>query len=77
MKILQMKVGKERQRHITKQLVHSFSVNIRISQSTVNITVLGLTNPNVNLKRMHRLYIDTQLNCPHEQVVLSAPKVKS
>ena len=48
--------------HITKQLVHSFSVNIRISQpskvmfTSVNITVLGLTNPDVNLKIMHQLY---------------------
>ena len=32
MKILLIKLGKERQCHITKQLVHSFSVNIRISQ---------------------------------------------
>ena len=27
-----IKLGKERQCHITKQLVHSFEVNIRISQ---------------------------------------------
>ena len=63
---INMKI-KERQCHITKQLVHSFSVNIRISQpsnvmfteanASVNITVLGLTNPDVNLKRMHQLYI--------------------
>ena len=45
--------------HITKQLVHSFSVNIRISQPSklmfteVNITILRLTNPDVSLKRMH------------------------
>ena len=32
MKILKIKLGKERQCHITKQLVHSFLVNIRISQ---------------------------------------------
>ena len=32
MKILDIKQGKERQRHITKQLVYSFSVNIRNSQ---------------------------------------------
>ena len=46
--------------------MHSFLVNIRISQhmkvmftlgfSSVNITVLWLTNPDVNLKRMHQLY---------------------
>ena len=37
--------------------MHSFSVNIRISQpSKVMFTVLGLTNPDVNLKRMHQLY---------------------
>ena len=40
--------------HITKQLVHSFSVSIRLSQptkvtSSVNISaVLGSTNPHVN-----------------------------
>ena len=60
MKILKIKLGKERQCHIAKQLVRSFEVNIRISQpskvlftkalTSVNITVLGLTNPNVNLK---------------------------
>ena len=37
------------------QLMHSFEVNIRICQPE-NITVLGLTNPDVNLKRMHQLY---------------------
>ena len=57
---------KERQCHITNQLMHSFEVNIRICQpensdvhrgeASVNITVLGLTNPDVNLKRMHQLY---------------------
>ena len=58
-----MKLGKERQCHITKQLVHSFSVNIRISQpSKVMFTVLGLTNPDVNLKRMHQLYNDGRNN---------------
>ena len=46
------------------QLMHSFEVNIRICQSEnsdvhrgeaeVNITVLGLTNPDVNPKRMHQ-----------------------
>ena len=55
---------KERQCHITKQLVHSFSVNIKISQpSKVMFTVFGLTNPDVNLKRMHQMYniIDKQV----------------
>ena len=32
MKQLDVNVGKERQCHITKQLVHSFSVNISIYQ---------------------------------------------
>ena len=50
MKRLDIKLGKERQCHKTKQLVHSFSVNIRISQPSVNITILGLTNSDVNLK---------------------------
>ena len=63
-----MKLGKERQCHITKQLMHSYSANIRNSQASkvesdvhlgfasVNITLLGMTNPDVNLKRMHQLY---------------------
>ena len=52
--------------HITKQLMHSFEVNIRICQpekvmSTEALRLgghhfLGLTNPDVNLKRMHQLY---------------------
>ena len=48
--------------HTTKQLVHSFPVNTRISQpskmmfTSVYITVLGLTNAPVNLKRMRQLY---------------------
>ena len=73
MKILQIKLGKERQCHITKQLVHSFSINIRICQpknsdvhlgfASVNITVLGLTNPDVNLKRMHQLYNERATYC--------------
>ena len=32
MKRLDIRLGKEGHCHITKQLVHSFSVNIRISQ---------------------------------------------
>ena len=49
-----IKLGKERLCHLTKQFMHSFSVNIRISQtSKVMFTVVGLTNPVVNLKRMH------------------------
>ena len=50
MKILYMKLGKEIQCHITKQLVYSFSVNIRISQPS------KVSNPDVSLKRMHQLY---------------------
>ena len=56
MKRLDIKRGKEMV-YITKQLVHSFSFNIRISQTEnsyvhlgftlVDITVLGLTNPDV------------------------------
>ena len=71
-KFINMKI-KERQCHITKQLVHSFEVNIRISQpensdvhlgfASVNITVLGLTNPDVNLKIMHQLYNDDKIVC--------------
>ena len=57
MKNFYIKLGKERQCHKTKQLVYSFSVNIRISQpSKLMLTVLGFTNPDVNLKRMHHLY---------------------
>ena len=67
MKILYIKVGKrDMQCPITKQLVHSFSVKIRIRQPSkvmftsasprVNITILRLTNPDVDLKRMHQLY---------------------
>ena len=45
--------------HITKQLMHSFLVNIRISEPSkveVNITILRLTKPDVNLKRTRHLY---------------------
>ena len=54
--------------HITKHLMHSFEVNIRICQhensdvqlgfASVNITILRLTNSDVNLKRMHQMYND-------------------
>ena len=54
--------------HITKHFMHSFEVDIRICQpdnsdvqlgfASVNITFLRLTNPDVNLKRMHQLYND-------------------
>ena len=47
--------------HITKHLMHSFEVNIRICQpensdvqlgfASLNITNLRLTNPDVNLKK--------------------------
>ena len=65
-KRLNIKLEKERQCHIIKQLMHSFLGNIRITQpskviiylgfASVNITYLGLTNTDVNLKRMHQLY---------------------
>ena len=56
--------------NITKQSVHSFSVNIRFSQplkvmftsASVNITILRLANPDVNLKRLHQLYNDVHYN---------------
>ena len=67
-----MILEKGRQCHITKQLVHSFSVNIRISQPSKVMSTSasprwtslrlgghqcrGLTNPDVNRKRMHQLY---------------------
>ena len=63
MKRLYIKLEKERQSHIIDQLVHSVSVNIRISQpSKVMFTILGLTVPDVNLKRMHQLYNTVLLN---------------
>ena len=34
----------------------SFLVKIRISQPSVNISVLRLTNPDINLKRIHQVY---------------------
>ena len=46
MKNLDIKFGKEKQCHITRQLVFV----------SVNITVLGLTNPDVNLENMLQLY---------------------
>ena len=46
---------RDTQCHITKQLVHSFSVSISLpSMALVNITILRLTNPYVNLKRMNQ-----------------------
>ena len=80
MERLDIKLGKERQCHIKKQLVHSFSVKIRISQPSVNIalvniTILGLTNPDVNRKRMHQLYavILIKMYNLHRGSYLSAP----
>ena len=49
MKRLDIKLREEKQCHITKQLVNYFA--------SVNITILGLTNPDFNLKRIHQLYI--------------------
>ena len=31
--------------------------DVHLGFASVNISVLGLTNPDVNLKRMHQLYI--------------------
>ena len=65
MKKLNIKLEKEKQCHITKQLVHFFWLtsglstlekDVHLGFASVNITVLGLTNPDVNLKRMHQLY---------------------
>ena len=56
MKRLEIKLGKERQCHITKQLVHSFLVNIRISQPSKVMFTKALIDPDVNQKRMHQLY---------------------
>ena len=57
MKRIDIKLGKKTQGHITKQFVHSFGVNIRISKPfEVIFTVLRLTNPDVNLKIMHQVY---------------------
>ena len=78
-KIKKVKENRPEKSHITKQLMHSFEVNIRICQpSKVVFTsasprwtslsrvdkswwlrlgehhFLGLTNPDVNLKRMHQ-----------------------
>ena len=61
MKTLDIKLGKERQSYITvnKTLVRSFFFFFFffLLFASVNITILGLTNRDVNLKRMHQLYI--------------------
>ena len=64
--------------HITKQLVHSFSVNIWISQPSKvmftsaahNINILRLTNPDVNLKRIHQLYSITYMTFCYSKLLL-------
>ena len=67
MKILNIKVGKERHAVSYDKTINAFfSVKIRIRQPSkvmftsasprVNITILRLTNPDVDLKRMHQLY---------------------
>ena len=68
---LKKKLGKEIQCHITKRLVHSFSVNIRISlPSKVMFTVLGLTNPDISTKKcdiiqlMHSFEVNIRI-CPY------------
>ena len=35
--------------------------DIHLGFASVNISVLGLTNSDVNLKRMHQLYIDSHI----------------
>ena len=46
--------------------MHSFSVNIGISQPLkVMFTVLGLTYPDGNLKRMHQLYNESTTKICH------------
>ena len=53
MKILYIKLGKERQIVLYNKTIGAFfSVNIKISQPSI----LRLTNPDVNLIRMHQLY---------------------
>ena len=48
------KMLKRKTMSLTKRLVYSVSVNIRISHpSKIMFTVLGLTNPDANLKRKH------------------------
>ena len=50
MKRLEIELGKERQCHITKQLVHSFPVNSMISQPSQVMFTEALTDPDVNQK---------------------------
>ena len=52
---------KVKKSHITKQLMHSFEVNIRICQP-LKANFLRLTNPDVN-KRIHQLYNVTAIKC--------------
>ena len=51
---------KGRQCHITKQLIQSFSVNIRISQPSNSVTqwtsLSRVNKSDFSLKRMHQLY---------------------
>ena len=48
----------ERYIPLTSRLV-SLESDVHHGFASVNITVLGLTNPDINLKRMHQLYIDS------------------
>ena len=55
-----------------KQLVHSFykstfDSDVHLGFASVNITVLGLTNPHVYHKRMHQLYIVTHQHTKTER----------
>ena len=38
------------------QVKSTLESDVHLGFASVNITVLGLTNPDVNLKRMHQLY---------------------
>ena len=80
MKLLKIKLGKERQCHITKQLVHSYSVNIRITQpskvmftqanfASVNITVLE-NFASVNITVLGLTNPDVNLKRMHHCILL-------
>ena len=56
MKRLDLNLEKERQCHITKQLVHYFESDVHRGEAEWDTNVLGLTNPDVNHNRMHQLY---------------------
>ena len=41
---------------LVKRINQQFEKDVHLSSASVNITVLWLTDPDVNLKRMHQLY---------------------